>query len=237
MKVITIGILCVGFLAVNFLLRKALATVRRKSGLLGIINRYFPIIELVFWASFVIWVVDIMFSTSQFFLYFIFLMITFGFVLFFLFFVKDYIAGIQLKSRYNLYHSQRFKSSQVSGIIKKLGLLSIELKSDNGSDFKVPYAQIDQKTIELNIQEKSGGENIIKVNVASNLNEEATVRKISELVINSPWSSHKSNPTIVGSDVENGQKTYKISCITNGVNGGKKLKELVEKEFNNQKKQ
>ena len=237
MKVITIGILCIGFLAVNFLLRKALATVRSKSGVMGIINRYFPIVELIFWVAFVIWAIDIMFSSSQFFLYFIFLMITFGFVLFFLFFVKDYIAGIQLKSRYNLSPSQRFKSGQVSGIIKKLGLLSIELKSDNGSDFKVPYAQIDQKTIELNIQEKSGGENIIKVKLANTLNEETAIRKINELVINSPWSTHKSNPTVVVSEVENGEKTYEISCITNGVNGGKKLKELVEKEFENQKKQ
>lgn len=236
MKLLSIGVLCLGFLAVNILLRKAMGKVKSQNGVIGMINRYFPMIELAFWAVFSIWTIGILFSDSQFFMYIIFLMIALGFVLFFLFFVKDYMAGILLKSRYGLAINQRFKSGQVIGIIKKLGLLFVEIKAESGSDFRIPYSQIDQKSIELNIQEKSGGENVVQVKLDEKLNEEDTLQKIMELTINSPWSSHKSNPQIVALEVENGLKTYEISCIINGENGGKKLKELIEAEIVKKKK-
>jgi hypothetical protein len=236
-KFLSIGVLCIGFIAVNFLFRKALTSVKSKAGILGIINRYFPIIELAFWVVFVIWASGILLAGSQFFFYVIFLMITLGFVLFFLFFIRDYIAGIQLKSRYNLSTSQLFKSGQINGIIKKLGLLSVEVKSENGSDFKIPYAQIDQKSIELNIQEKSGGETLIKVALDQKLDDTDAIQKITELVINSPWSSHKSNPIVHIKESEKGQKIFDISCVTNGERGTKKLKELIEREFGGRKKQ
>ena len=108
----------------------------------------------------------------------------------------------------------------------------MELQTDQGSTCKIPYAQIDQKSVELNIQESRGGESLIKVNLDQQLNESDTTRKVNELVVNSPWCSHKSPVHILVKEAGKDVKTYEISCKTNSEHGSRLIKELIEKEFN-----
>lgn len=117
-----------------------------------------------------------------------------------------------------------------------MGLLLLEIKTDSGSELKIPYAQIDQKSIELNFQEKSGGESVVLIRLDEKLKEEDTLQKIMKLTMNSPWISHKSIPRINVKEAEAGLKIYEISCITNTENGDKKLKELIEQEIGQKKK-
>lgn len=233
MKTITIGILFIGCLAINFLLRKVLASIKGSSGVLAIIKKYFPLLELTFWGAFLFWVSTMV--GLQYKSYFQFLLLIMSFVLFFWFFIRDYIAGIQLKSRYNFSPGQSYKSGQVSGLIKKIRLLYIEIKSDSGGEYKIPYSQIDQKSLELNIQEKGAGESLIKVELDASLNEISTSQRIIELVINTPWCSHKSTPIVNVLEETNGQKTYEISCVLLGENGGKLIREMIENEFGQKK--
>ena len=231
MKVLTILILCIGFLAVNFLLKKAVLGIKSKNGVFGVISRYFPVAELIFWSVFIVWAVDVLFASSQFFIYIVFLLITLGFVLFFFLFVRDYTTGVQLKSRYNLSHGQRFKSGQLSGTVKRTDLLYIEIKADNGTDYKVPYSQIDQKSIELDFQDSSGGETLISIDLDRNLNQNEAIKKIAEMVINSPWCSHKSIPKVNILESESGETTYEVSCILIGDHAARNLKEIIERGF------
>lgn len=231
MKTLSIIIICIGFLAVNFLLRKALASVKRKTGILGFANRYIPVLELGFWSVFAFWAISLVFEGSRFFAYLAYLLFTLVFILFFWFFLRDYLSGIQLKTRYNLSSGQYFRSGQIRGVVKKIKLLFMEVQTEEGSTCKIPYAQIDQKSIELNIQESRGGESLIKVKLDQQLNESDTARKINELVINSPWCSHKSQVRIHVKETEHGLKSYEISCKTNSEHGSKRIKELIERTF------
>jgi len=223
--------LLVIFLALNLLLRKGLSGLKGKTGVFVYIRRYFPVLELTFWSLFVVWAVNSLFEDSRFSLYVNFIIITLFFILIFWFFIRDYVSGVQIKSRFNLFEGQMFKSGQAVGSIRKLGLLFIELKSENGSDMKLPYSQIDQKSIELNFQEKNGGESNIKITLDGKLNETETSRRLTELIVNSPWSLHKSAPKIKISDSANGKKVYEISCFTIGDKGAKRIKELLNNEL------
>ena len=232
MKTLSLLIICVGFLTVNFLLRKALSRLKGKTGVLGFAYRYFPLLELGFWSVFALWVTSIVFDGSRFFTFSIYLLFTLATILFFWFFLRDYLSGIQLKTRFNLAPGQYFKSGPLRGVIKKIKLLCMELQTDQGSTCKIPYAQIDQKSVELNIQESRGGESLIKVNLDQQLNESDTTRKVNELVVNSPWCSHKSPVHILVKEAGKDVKTYEISCKTNSEHGSRLIKELIEKEFN-----
>ncbi len=223
-------------LAANYLLRKILQDVKINSEKLSIFHRFFPVLELIFWAVFIVWASNNLISNSRFHLYVNFLTITLGFVLVSWFFVKDYVSGIQIKSRFSLSSGQNIRCAQVNGTIKKMGLLLMEVKSENGSDFKIPYSQIDQKTIEINFQEKGVGEKSIKIVLSSKLKSANTIQKMTELIVNSPWSSYKSPPVIKVTEMENNQVCYEISCVTIGANGAKRLKELIQKAFPTSKK-
>ena len=202
----------------------------------GQVNRYFSVAELLFWTSFMVWSSNTFFTDTHFIIYVNFLTITIGFVLISWFFLRDYISGVQIKSRYNLSPGQSFISGPVRGVVKRMGLLLLEVKAENGSDYKIPYAQIDQKSIELNFQEKSGGESMFTVLLDTRLSETRTVHKLTELIINSPWSSHKSLPIIKISEAENDLKSYEISCVTIGEGGMNQLKALIQKEFSQRKR-
>lgn len=218
-------------LAANFLLRKILQDVKIKSEKLSFIHRYFPVLELIVWAVVIIWASNNLVSNTRFHLYVNFLTVTLGFVLISWFFIKDYISGIQIKSRFLLSSGQNIRCAQANGTIKKMGLLLMEVKSENGSDFKIPYSQIDQKSIEINFREKGVGEKSIKIVLSSKLKSTDTIQKIMELVVNSPWSSYKSPPVINVTEMENDLVCYEISCVTVGANGNKRLKELIQKAF------
>ncbi len=202
-----------------------------ESNLLKHIRRFFPIVELFAWGLFTIWASNTLFEDSKFHLYINTLIITLGFVLVFWFFVKDYISGVQIKSRFNLSQGQLFKSDQIRGVVKKLGTLVMEVKSENGSDFKIPYSKIDQKSIELNIKETSGGESTFTIEMDKSVDENDATQKLTELILNSPWSSYKSYPDIKVLDDKNNLKTYEISFVSNGKNSARQLKELIEKEI------
>lgn len=231
MKIPTIIIFLVIFLSINFLVRKMLDRLNNESNLLKNFRRFFPIIELIAWALFIIWVSNTLFESSKFHLYVNTLIITLGFVLVYWFFIKDYISGVQIKSRFNPSHGQFFKSDQTRGVVKKLGTLVMEVKSENGSDFKIPYSKIDQKSIELNIQEKSGGESTFTIELDKDVDETDACQKLTELILNSPWSSYKSTPDIKVVDDKNNLKTYEISFVSNGKNSSRQLRELIEKEI------
>ena len=231
MKLLTILILSVAFLAVNYLLKRALRSIKNRNGIFSVINRYYPIAELLVWGVIIVWAVSALFANSQFLMYIIFLMTTLAFILFFLLFARDYTTGVLLKSRYNLSSGQRFKSGHLRGTIKQPNLLYIEIKGDNGNDYKVPYSQIDQKSLALDFQDSSGGESLVSIELDRNLDPDETAKKIAELTINSPWCSHKSMPKVSISQNEQGRIIYEISCMLIGDHASRNLKELIEKNL------
>ncbi|MCG8309523.1 MAG: mechanosensitive ion channel [Cytophagales bacterium] len=231
MKTLSILVICIGFLTINFFLRKGTASIKGRTGIPGFVNRYFPLLELGFWSVFSFWAIALLFDGSQFFNYVIHLLLALAVILFFWFFLRDYIAGILLKTRYNLSYGQYLKSGLVRGVIKKIRLLFIEIQTDDGSTCMMPYTRIDRRSIELDIRESQGGESLIRVFLDGRLDESVTSRKIRQLVINSPWCAHKSHLRVHVKESKAGIKTYEISCKTNTERGSKRIKELIERKF------
>jgi hypothetical protein len=230
-KIIPVIILFALLLTVNFFLRKSKSRMKYKPGIIDRITRLFPLLEMLFWAAFFIWAFNYIFKNSDVQYFVNILLITLCFVLIFWFFIKDYFYGIQIRSRFSPDPGKNFKSDQGKGIIRKVGLLTLELKTENGSTVKVPYSQIDQKSVELNFEEKRGGESTFKVDLNAKQDEETLKQKITQLIINSPWSSYKSMPVIKVTAIDDKLKSYEISCITTAETGVSRLKELIQKRL------
>lgn len=218
--------------AVNYLLRKLLNQFRRKSKIVERIHRYFPFAEITFWLLFFFFAINIMFIGSDLSTYINYLLTTIIFILIYWYFLRDYVAGIQLKSRFTLATGKQLSTEHASGTISRLGLLYLQLKSVDNSERKIPYSQIDQKSIVVNFQEKDTSSNSFVISLSGKLSDEEAIRKISELIVNSPWSSYKSPPSIQVKEHDDGGKHYEVSCKTFGGNASKLLKERIERELN-----
>ena len=218
-------------LASDVLIRKFLLGINVSSKPFVFFKRYFPWIEMITWTVFLIWAVNIWFYNSGFLITLNMIIAILIFIVIAWFILKDYVAGVIIKSRYNLAKGQGIKANNARGTIKKVGFLALEISSDSGSDLKLPYFQIDQKSIEFNFQENKSGEYKLNVEIRKDRTESEFAEEAIELIINSPWSSHKTRPTITMVDENSKCCTYEIQYRTNGKDHSEKLKSLIAKRF------
>lgn len=164
-------------------------------------------------------------------MYINYLIITVIFILIYWYFLRDYVAGIQLKSRFSLSPGKQLSAEKLSGTISRMGLLYMDVKSEDNSERKIPYSQVDQRSIIVNFQEKDSSNNTFTISLTTTMSDEEAIHRISELIINSPWSSYKSIPSVLVREQGKGERSYEISCKTFGENATKFLKERIENEL------
>ncbi len=227
MKFITLFSLAFILLALNLLFRQAIKRISIRNIILDYFKRYIPVIELICWSTFTIWLLNRLFSTSPYATYLNYLVIILVVVFVSWFFLRDFIAGVQVKSRFNLVKGQKFLYGELKAEIKDLGLLVLKIKDKHGSDMMLPYAKIDQKNIKFNILDDGERESRFIIELDKNLDEQETTDKLKELIINSAWSSHKSLPLVQVIGEQNGIKQYEITFQPMGTDGPKKLKSML----------
>jgi len=229
MKIITLGALVVILIAINFLFRRGIDHIKKRNIILDYTKRYLPVMELIGWSIFTIWLIDILFSSTTFDHYLKIGILVLVLALAGWFLLRDFIAGVQVKSRFNLVKGQKLFYHQINGEIKKLGLLAMSIKEDKGSDLIIPYAKIDQKEIRLNFREEGESEASFTIELNNKLNEEETVEKLFMIINNSAWASYKSKPEVQVIGETKNTKQYEITFKPNVTDGAKKLKTLIMK--------
>jgi hypothetical protein len=233
MKLITLASLAFSLLVINYLFRKTLDSIKKKNILLDYVRRYLPVLEMTGWSIFTIWLLNLLFSTSKYNLYLNFLVFVLIFIFVGWYFMRDFIAGVQIKSRFNLAKGQRFYAAQTSGEIIKLGILTITIKSGDGSDFIIPYAKLHQDTIQLNFHEKGETETRFMLDLDKKMDEKEMAKAMEELIINSAWCSHKSKPKVILLGEQDGKRQYEVTCHPTVNEGAKKLKAMLQQTFAN----
>ncbi len=232
MKLITLVPLVLILIVINYLFRRGIRHIKKRNYLLDYIKRYLPVLELLGWSVFLLWVIDLLFSVSTFnsHLKLVVIILVFAFLGWFV--LRDFIAGVQVKTRFNLVKGQKLYYNKMKGEIKKLGFLALGLKADNGSDVIIPYANIDQKEIRLNYLEEGESEARFTIDLDAKYDEQETVEKLVEMINNSAWCSHKSKPAVVVIDENKTTKKYEITFKPNVSDGAKKLKIMISKLMN-----
>jgi hypothetical protein len=231
MKLITLVSLAFSLLVINYLFRKTLESIKRKNIVLDYLRRYLPVVELTAWSIFGVWILNLLFVGSKYNLYLNFLLFILIFIFAGWYFLRDFIAGVQIKSRFNLAKGQRFLAAQADGEIVRLGILTMTIKMSTGGDLIIPYAKLNQDTIQLNFHEKSETETRFTLELNKKINEKEMVRTMEELIINSAWCSHKSMPKVIMLAEEDGKRQYEITCQPTVNDGAKRIKALLQQTF------
>lgn len=231
MNIITLAVFTCILLAANYLFRAFLKRMKKRNRLLSYIRRFLPLFELIAWSCYLIWTTNQVFKFSDYLVYlnFILAILLALFVSWYL--IRDFVAGVQLKTRFNPAKGQIFHTQNIKGEIKKVGMLSLRIKSKEGGDLIIPYTRLQQESIRLNFLEESDADSKFMISVNTDLNEEQAAKKIEELIINSAWSSYKSKPIIELIDQDNLTKSFEITCRPNVHDGTRKIKQALLKYF------
>jgi hypothetical protein len=196
------------------------------------IIRFMPLIELVTWVIFVIWVIHLFFVKNPYLpvVYLIAILILTTFLSLLL--LRDYFAGILIKIRFKIREGQHFETEAISGIVQKANRLYMEIRTDNGYEYKVPYSKIDQGSIRSNLRQTGENETSLSFAITKNIPWEEIQQIILEVVLNSPWSSYKKVPVIKKTEEKNDVIQLEIMYKANGETKHKQfLKDSLKAKF------
>lgn len=217
-----------------FVLMRTLAFVTRvyisSSRLKIVFMRIIPVLELVLWGIWVFWAAGRLFQNS--FLYQLFtgsalvlVLIIFGW-----YFLRDYVAGILLKSETTLEPGQEVHSGDVKGVIRKVGLRSLELVTTGGETIKLPYSVMSTRLFSRIQGRRKWSEQELKLVVPSLYSPEKIRMELKRRLLEMSWLPV---PEKVDIAIEAGDgTTYRVVVLYYVLNDEMALKtEKVLREF------
>lgn len=170
--------------------------INEKLKLRKIFLKVYPLVELIIWVFYVKWAFDQLFnkmgaspvlSGSL----IILLSVFFGW-----YFLRDYISGILLKAQNSLETGQQIQSSEVSGTIKNLGYLSMEIINSEGVSVKIPYSLLAGKKIMKPAGTGNWTEHIIKLKISSSYPFESIHNMLKKRILEMPWIVADKSPKL-----------------------------------------
>lgn len=217
-----------------FVLMRTLAYVTRvyirSTRLKQVLVRVIPVLELVLWSIWVFWAASRLINSS--FLYQLFtggalilILIIFGW-----YFLRDYVAGILLKSETTLEPGQEVHSGDVKGVIRKVGLRSLELITAGGESIKLPYSVMSTRLFSKNQGKRKWSEQELILIVPALYSPEKIRMELKRRLLEMSWLPV---PGKVDITIEAGEgPTYRVVVLYYVLNDEMALKtEKVLREF------
>jgi len=112
-----------------------------------ILIKVLPVIELTFWVVLIFFAARGLLKEAYHYeiVVFVLFIILIGFISWF--FIRDFIAGIFIRSEYLINLNQKIKVFDTEGHIKKIGYRSLEIKSESGETVRIPYSKLSNTII------------------------------------------------------------------------------------------
>ncbi len=183
------------FLVLRFSSR-ILNTISAKQNLRRVLLRIFPFFEFLIWLVVGLWGLNLFLSEYTFYATLIVAIVLVLTVIIGWYFLRDFVAGVILKTEVPFEINQHVKTTTHAGFIRKAGYRSIELIDDKGESIKIPYSQLSSSsfTVVDNNASLQGHEVMLKVKSHILFDDLSSSIKQSLLLL--PWVSVKREPTI-----------------------------------------
>lgn len=102
------------------------------------------------------------------------------------FFLKDFIAGISLKSRPNFADGSLISTKHFRGVIARLGLLTVEIQQEDLSTLVIPYSQIVGRPITISEGPAERRIHTLTLSVPGRKDKMRTLQHLKNYILNSP---------------------------------------------------
>ena len=168
----------------------------KKISIIKLILKYLPFLEVIVWIIFSIWAFSSFLVQNQYFAIALFIIVLIISIWASRLFLKDYIAGIIIKSNSDINIGEFITVSEYYGQIKKFNFRTIEIELENNKVIFFPYSKI----LNLEIIKEQKAESLIGYTFILNLSKSdepnKIILKLRESILFSPWASLKKDPVI-----------------------------------------
>ena len=193
--------------------------------------RVLPVVETVSWLFFLSWYTFRFTEIKS-----LYAFVVIGILLILIFwisryFLKDLMAGMFFRT------SGRFKEGEVivhkksKGVIKKFGIQSLEIESQEGQIIYIPYSKLmDSLTIKSESTEQSAAYTFV-FNILCTLSQEDSIGEIRSFLISLPWSSVQKIPVVIIREHTESHYTVEVTVYPIEKTYGKKIEQLTLENF------
>lgn len=189
--------------------------------------RVFPIIEFFLWIGFVIWVVSNLLQDTFIFKPIILSLLLIGILLLAWFVLKDFIAGLVLKTQIDIKIGDKIKIAESDGIITDIGYLALQIESESGEIELIPYSHVKSRKLIKPNPNTFFVKELIRLDVAKTMQINELTEKIRRIILNSPYSAVTKQPVFNKIDERNDDFHLEIYVFVLNKNHAKLLKEKV----------
>lgn len=186
----------IGIFVVLRYLSRVVGSVISNRAVYKILIRLFPVVELLVWFAFGLWVINRLFSN---FIYYPMLVsaVAVGIVLIIgWYFLRDFISGIILKAEIPFEKNQHIGVLHYQGVLRKIGYRSIEIEIHNGELIKIPYSHLAAGAIHLYNNNDSLQTHELSLSVSSAIPMQEARDRITKALFLLPWVAVNKDPSI-----------------------------------------
>lgn len=204
----------IGIFVVLRYLSRVLRTVSSGQGVSRALARVFPLIELVVWLAFGLWVINRLFSDLVFYPILVSAVAVIIVLIVGWYFLRDFISGIILKAEIPFERNQQIGVHSNQGVLRRVGYRTIEIETHNGELVKIPYSQLASGTIHLYNKNDSLQGHEAKLAVSSSIPIQEARDRIKKVLLLLPWVAVNKEPTIMVTDQTEKHNVFSVSYYT-----------------------
>ena len=160
------------------------------------INRATPSVEAVIWLIFIIWSIRHLIQNDLWTSIGVMLILVVVLVFVSWFVLRDYLAGVVIKSDGSIKVNDWIRVKNVEGRVTKMGLRSMIVTADSGETVNLPYSAISGEISSKPNPSEDLMSNTFHIKIGRESDAEATIKHIRKGILNAPWSSISRFPEI-----------------------------------------
>ena len=160
------------------------------------VDRILPLAEGVIWLSFTLWCIRQLVQNDLWNSIGVLTVVLLVVVALFWLVIRDYMAGIILKSDGSMKLNDWIKIKGIEGKITEMGQRAMIITTDSGETLNVPYSALSGEiSVKPNPSEKLIS-HTFEIEISKNTDLESTIDQIRRAILNTPWASVKKSPEI-----------------------------------------
>ncbi|MCB1192479.1 MAG: mechanosensitive ion channel [Leptospiraceae bacterium] len=216
-------------LIVLFLSGLFLEKLGHKNPLINRFKRLFPSFQIGFVLAYALWTISRVFVLNPLYYFLLSLSVLIVCTILGWNFLKDVLWGSIFKAENSFSHGSEIRIEGFEGVIKKLGFRSIQIMGEDGNVVRIPYSKISNQPIqEVNLDSGRVGHTFTIVTELGS--PEEMIHKITNVILNHPYSSINQKPIIKMIKSDNDQILLEVTVFSLGGNYHNDIEASIKKE-------
>ena len=192
------------------------------------IARTAPSVEAIIWLFFIIWSIRHLIQNDMWNSIGVMMVMLMVLVLVSWFVLRDYLAGVVIKSDGSMRLNDRIRIKNVEGRITSMGLRSMIITADSGETVNMPYSAISGEISSKPNPSEDLMSNTFNITVVKQFEAELTINHIRKSLLNAPWSSVRKFPEIKLAEDSGDTFQFEITVYSIKVVYFQKIKEYLK---------